>query len=222
MIQTYKEDLSENPFITTMASKQIYYKWQNIIVPDSATQENFDQVELIRYISSNTFTEYDECLEEGRDQDYTLPDSYDGPFLCILSSENEQDLENYRLNSQDGKPGSVQEKQIDLLPELTAKKCKLLNDLDEKWAFILKEEGKEPMLKTEQEFLDALWVGGVYKYDCGSHNIDYEESTGLGWTQDLSDRTSLTIGFSDRMMHPKLYLFGKRGYRMLSLCPSEI
>ncbi len=24
------------------------------------------------------------------------------------------------------------------------------------------------------------------------------------------------------MMHPKLYLYGKRGYRMLSLCPSEL
>ena len=73
---------------------EMFYKWQNSFVPDPISREVYNEPDLIKIISYETFTDFDECMKAGREQDYSVPHSYDGPYLCILGCKDKQELEN--------------------------------------------------------------------------------------------------------------------------------
>ena len=195
----------------------MFYKWQNVILPDQVSKETFDEPDHVKVISFETFTDFDECKKAGREQDYTLPHSYDGPYLCILSSKDKQSLEIiYANNSQNDKIDAsdieVHEEQIDPLPD---GKCR--QKLEDKWYRVLDQEDKEFDIPSNINYLEGWELKKVHKYY--GNNI---RSDGLAWSQELSNRTRLMISYSDRSGHPKLYLYGKRSHSVFSLYPTEL
>ncbi len=100
-----------------MANDQIYYKWQNVILPDPMSKEFYGAPELIRYISHKTFTDREECLKAAREQEYSFPSYFKGPSLSLLSSQNKQNLEILEANNRGARINAndvtVQEEQID-------------------------------------------------------------------------------------------------------------
>ena len=65
----------------------MFYKWRHIIVPNT-------EKSLIKFISAQTFTNRNECVEAARGHGHAIPDSYGGPYLQLLYSRDHHSLEN--------------------------------------------------------------------------------------------------------------------------------
>ena len=102
---------------TNMTEQTKFFKWQNTLLPDQISQEIYSEPKLIKVISFETFTDYNECLKAGRTQDYSMPDSYGGPYLSILVSRNKSSLEMLCSNTNHGHI-NIKQEEIDLMPDL--------------------------------------------------------------------------------------------------------
>ncbi len=101
----------------------MYYKWKHAILPDDKSREIHKQPERIDIVSSETFTDFDSCFRAGREEDYSIPNCFGGPYMSILQCDNKQSLEILHANTKNAKIDAsdltVNELQIDRIPETT-------------------------------------------------------------------------------------------------------
>ncbi len=205
-----------------MAEKTTFYKWQNIIVPDKTSREKYRAPRLIRVISDDTFTDYYQCMDAGRKNDFMIPDCYGGPYLSILSSKKKQALRvlcgEVRNGKLDAKHKHVKEEQIDVMTD-PPETCSLMFNLEAKWLEVLQDDRyfeADPKMRGWQEIKEMNYEGCYIP----KNKEDADSLLDYVYSQDLSSRISLEM--KDNVNgRPKLYLYGKRE-NVISLHPSEL
>ncbi len=207
-----------------MAEKTTFYKWQNIIVPDKTSREKYRAARLIRAISDDTFTDYYQCMDAGRKNNFMIPDSYGGPYLSILSSKKKQALRilcgEVRNGNLDAKHKHVKEEQIDAMTD-PPETCSLMFNLEAKWLEVLQDDRDfevDPKLDGWEEIEENNYDEWYIKHSNKdpSYYIDHVYSQQLSYRTRLEIRPSFSKGF------PKLYIYGKHDTKRIALHPFEV
>ncbi len=202
----------------------MFYKWKLVIFPDEKSRLCYYVSPVIEVISPETFKDYHECIQAGREYDMDLPESYSGPFLQVISSMYKDILEDIFKNHKNGKIhetykayASACVEDIDEIqrPAGAAQHCKLLQNIEDKKLKVLQKEDKDfcPSSLNTEEYLKNWKLEPRYR-------PKWEDCVDLGWHQEISHNIEVVVSHSSNRGHPKLYLY--KGRQVVPLNPTEL
>ncbi len=205
----------------TMAEGQVYYKWKLLVYPDEKSRKRYDVSPTIEILSPNTFEDYNECIQAGREYDMDLPASYGGPYLQVIKTQEKDRLEDIYKYHKDGDTteihkaySGVEVEDIDEihLPRDASKTCRLLDNIEDVKQQVLKRDRYFDPSNSYSDFDD--WKLEPRYSPKSAEYRDY------AWHQVISHNIELAVGYNV-CRGPKLYIY--RGMsRVVALRPSEL
>ncbi len=195
-----------------------YYKWKQMIIADDKSKLKYDQPDIIEIFSPETFRDFDECVEAGRNHGIDLPDCYGGPYLQVISYSSKHKLDELYMHHKEKNIkemydalSQVTVQDVDEMPVKPGNTCKLLENLEDLKLKLLESDDCYDSSKTPPDFREWRLEPRFY--------TNWMEKGELCWHTDINWDLELAVDSSLSKRHGKLIIY-KKG-KQISLRPSE-